>query len=226
MSDPTQVDKLARNIRFYLGRYFDARNDTSSQIVDCASRDLVELRDEFKKKKSSCAYEYRYVLAGTACDPANSFGYATSGPCVLVKLNRIYGWSPQPYDQMTPADVAALPFNTTKYNVSTSVLEKNIVVICEGEYGADRDALASANITYYSVNSRQLNVFSLGLMPVYYYPYLNQPQYKSPVVFVKFKQLPRFLKINIACRAYARNIDSDDRAHMRGMTRFQMYVTK
>lgn len=32
------------------------------------------------------------------CSPKNSFGYNNSQPCIFLKLNKIYGWQPEFYD--------------------------------------------------------------------------------------------------------------------------------
>lgn len=43
-------------------------------------------------------------------------------------------------------------------------------------------------------------------LPAYYYPYLNQNEYLSPLIAVQFKKLPPGQLINVECRAWAKNI--------------------
>lgn len=217
--DSSEIEKLVRNLKIYLRHYYDERNETAHEITDCAGRDLDQLRVEMRERKAHCAFDYKSMLRGTDCDPENDFGYATSGPCVLVKLNRIYGWTPTSYQSTLD-----LPLNSSLINVNESVLESNILVHCDGEYGSDRDAISQANLTYYSVNSNELSISKVGLLPFYYYPYLSQSNYKSPLVFLKFNNLPENRLINVICRAYARNIDSTDKLYLRGMTLFQVYA--
>lgn len=219
--ESSESDRLVRNLKIYLTHYYDERNDTSSQeITDCAERDLDTLRNEITASRSHCAFDYVEMLRGTECDPNVGFGYSapSTGPCVLIKLNRIAGWLPQTYQRMSD-----LPFDPALINLDPAVLDTNVFVTCTGEYGTDQDAIAHANLTYYSVNSRQFNVNKVGLLPVYYYPYLNQPNYKSPLVFVHFKNLPTNQIVNVICRAFARNIDSNDKLLLRGMTLFKIY---
>jgi sodium/potassium-transporting ATPase subunit beta len=215
-----EIELLTRNLNIYLDKFYDQRSDkTTNELKDCDHRDLAQLRLEFKEKHAHCAFDYRSMLDNTDCSPSENYGYAQNGPCVLIKLNRIYGWTPRSY-----TDLERLALNQTIGELDMSVLGENIVVMCDGEFGTDRDALAESNVTYYSVNSRLLHVNHVGLLPFYYFPYLNQPNYKSPLVFVKFSNLPPDFLINVICRAYAQNIDSDDKMNMRGMTKFQLYA--
>jgi sodium/potassium-transporting ATPase subunit beta len=32
------------------------------------------------------------------CTLDNNYGYREGKPCILIKLNRIYGWKPEPYN--------------------------------------------------------------------------------------------------------------------------------
>lgn len=34
------------------------------------------------------------------CSPQNSYGFNNSQPCIFLKLNKIYGWEPQFYDNV------------------------------------------------------------------------------------------------------------------------------
>ena len=40
---------------------------------------------------------FRLDALGENCTAERAFGYDRGQPCVLLKLNRIYGWAPQPY---------------------------------------------------------------------------------------------------------------------------------
>ena len=41
------------------------------------------------------------------CNSNNSYGYKDGRPCVLIKLNRIIGWKPKPFeeDSLLPPDL-------------------------------------------------------------------------------------------------------------------------
>ena len=51
-----------------------------------------------------CSFDIK--LLGTQCTKEESFGYERGRPCVVLKLNRIFGWVPEPYN-----DPANLPEN-------------------------------------------------------------------------------------------------------------------
>lgn len=75
-------------------------------------------------------------------------------------------------------------------------------------------------IEYYS----SLSSTKVGGIDFKYYPYTNQPNYISPLVFVHFKSISPNTLINVECKAYAGNIDNVDRLNQRGMTKFSLFV--
>ena len=87
-ADDTQLRNLVRSLNLFLGAYYE-RNPKLG-IEDCYNRDADELQRLFKQG-FFCSYNYTQMLEGTSCAPARDFGYS-DGPCVAVKLNRIYGW--------------------------------------------------------------------------------------------------------------------------------------
>ena len=56
-----------------------------------------------------CAFDIK--LLGNQCTKEESFGYERGRPCIVLKLNRIFGWVPEPYDdpndlpELMPADL-------------------------------------------------------------------------------------------------------------------------
>jgi len=84
--------------------------------------------------------------------------------------------------------------------------------------GSDRDQIKK--LEYYS----GLSSNKLGGINFKYYPYMNQENYLSPLVFVHFKEISTNTLISIVCRAYAGNIDNADKLNQRGMVKFQLYV--
>lgn len=154
-------------------------------------------------------FNYREIIKETPCSRENNFGLNTTAPCVIVKLNRIYGWLPKASSKP--------PGNLTKLANSTD--EKFIYVKCEGEHGSDRDNLQG--IEYFSSYPNN----EIGGINFKYFPYRNQPGYLSPLVFVHFKNVSLNTLVNVVCKAYAHNIDNKDRLNQRGMVRFQLFVS-
>lgn len=156
-------------------------------------------------------YNYETYVDDTPCSRDKHFGYFSSSqsPCVVVKLNRIYGWLPI-YTNKLPGGLQKPQNNTDKF----------VYVKCDGEHGADRDNVKE--IEYYSAYPTN----EIGGIPFKYFPYRNQPGYLSPLIFVHFKNVSTNVLINIECRAYAKNIDNKDRINRRGMTKFQLFIAK
>jgi sodium/potassium-transporting ATPase subunit beta len=116
------------------------------------------------------------------CQTGQAYGYNNSAPCIFLKLNRIYGWIPEYYNDSTnlPDD---MPKGLKEHIISLPEAHRNQVwVSCGGESPADRDILGNADDVVEYFPSRGF--------PSYFYPYLNTQGYLSPLVAVKFKRPP------------------------------------
>ena len=87
-ADDDQQRYLVRSLNLFLDTYYE-RNPKLG-IEDCYNREASELQRLFNQG-FFCSYNYTQVLEGTTCSPNKNFGYS-EGPCVAVKINRIYGW--------------------------------------------------------------------------------------------------------------------------------------
>ncbi|XP_015911861.1 sodium/potassium-transporting ATPase subunit beta [Parasteatoda tepidariorum] len=125
------------------------------------------------------------------CSKANNFGFDVGRPCILLKINRIYGWKPEPYSNFS------LPA-TMPEHVRTSYDPNYVYISCDGENPADKENIGP--ITYYPPN---------GGIPNYYFPFTNLDGYLSPFVFVRFMKPATGVLINIECKAWAANIKHD-----------------
>ncbi|RNA30481.1 sodium potassium-transporting ATPase subunit beta-like [Brachionus plicatilis] len=141
----------------------------------------------------SVTFDYAKVIDGTPCAKAKQFGMSSGTPCVVVKLNKIYGWFPR-YSS------ANLPTALSKIDSD----EKFVFIACKGEYPADEDNMG--HVDYYSSYPNT----EIGGVNFKYFPYRNQPNYLSPLVFVHFKNATKNVLINVECRAYAKNIENAD----------------
>ena len=152
-------------------------------------------------------FNYENLIKDTPCSRENFFGYNTTTPCVVVKLNRIFGWLPK--------SGAKAPYNISKIENEKKYY---VYVACRGESTNDKAIIGA--IDYYSTYPNQ----EIGGIDFKYFPYRNQPGYLSPLVFVRFKALPLNQTVNVECKAYAANIDNTDRVNRRGMVKFQVRV--
>jgi sodium/potassium-transporting ATPase subunit beta len=151
-------------------------------------------------------FNYEEIIKDSPCTKEKHYGLYSRNPCVVVKLNRIYGWLPKPAE--------STPVPLTDANVKG----KFVYIHCDGEYGTDRDNIKE--VEYYSAYPGK----EIGGIPFKYFPYLNQDNYLSPLVFVHFKNVSLNTLINVECKAYAKNIDHD-RFNRRGSTQFQIFIS-
>lgn len=147
------------------------------------------------------------------CTKSNDYGYTSSAPCIFLKLNKIFDWDPQYYNQSSvlPHSMPDDLKNEIKNIPENDARSKMIWITCEGENPADIENLGP--IQYIPQRG----------FPGYYYPFSNQKGYLAPVMAIKFERPKTGVLINIECKAWARNIHHD-RADRRGSVHFELMV--
>ncbi|XP_011309917.1 sodium/potassium-transporting ATPase subunit beta-2 [Fopius arisanus] len=148
------------------------------------------------------------------CLKQNKYMYDKSQPCIFLKLNKIFGWQPEFFN-----DTENLPDNMPQdlqNRIKTAKMRnpkelETIWVSCEGENPADVENIGPIQ---YKPSSG---------FPGYYFPYTNSPGYLSPLVAVWFEAPKRNVLINIECKAWAKNI-IHDRFERRGSVHFELMV--
>ncbi|KAL7064872.1 hypothetical protein AAHC03_04786 [Spirometra sp. Aus1] len=127
------------------------------------------------------------------CNIWNAYGFEDDNPCILLKINRIYGWVPDP-----------VPF------------ADGVLVICEGASKDDTHNLGEIryfDFDFYQTTSLSANKTegksSNGTFPSAFFPYLNQPQYQQPIVFVVFYNMKPNTLVRVQCYLIAKNIRVD-----------------
>ncbi|KAJ8920640.1 hypothetical protein NQ315_004779 [Exocentrus adspersus] len=148
------------------------------------------------------------------CNKDLHFNYHKNSPCIFVKLNKIYGWTPEYYDD--PYDLPKeMPESLVKHirSINNTRERQNVWVSCEGENPADKEYLGP--VTYYP---KDIQGF-----PGYYFPYLNSEGYLSPLVAIKFERPISGIVINIECRAWAKNIRYS-RLERTGSVHFELLI--
>lgn len=129
------------------------------------------------------------------CQERNGYGYNRSAPCVFVKLNKIYGWVPEYYNDTNDLP-KEMPESLKTFISTRAARERNTVwVSCEGENSADKE------------NIGKIRMYPTMGIPGYYFPYLNQEGYLSPVVAIWMERPTPNVLINVECRAWAKNIN-------------------
>ncbi|XP_011309903.1 sodium/potassium-transporting ATPase subunit beta-2 [Fopius arisanus] len=131
------------------------------------------------------------------CTEEGFFGYHKSSPCVFLKLNKIYGWIPEYYNETKdlPSKMPEQLKGTIRRLEQENSLHLNTIwVSCEGENPADQENIGP--IRFYPKQG----------FPGYYYPYYNNVGYFSPLVAVQFERPRPGIIINVECKAWAKNI--------------------
>jgi sodium/potassium-transporting ATPase subunit beta len=172
------------------------------------------------------------------CREDNKFGYPAGKPCVLIKLNKIFGWEPEPFgvndgkydadglkkeleelvnqENGMPTDLREHILQQVAANKGQEVeILKTVWISCGGENVGDQENLPLGNIRYTPARG----------IHGYYFPYKNQPNYRSPFLMVQLDvpQTSRHTLINVECRAWARNIHYDRQSRL-GSTHFEILV--
>ncbi|XP_075212360.1 sodium/potassium-transporting ATPase subunit beta-2-like [Lycorma delicatula] len=142
-----------------------------------------------------CAVDINSASWGPCIHKAN-YSYSRSSPCIFLKLNRIYGWMPDFYNDKSNLP-QQMPDSLKSYikNVTDEKKLNTIWVDCYGEAPADKEHIGE--IKYYPQRG----------FPGYFYPYINTEGYLSPLVAVQLLRPKLNTLINIECRAWAKNIN-------------------
>jgi len=180
-------ESWAKKTTTFLKKY----SETNRFAVDCANGKPADMTDE-----QFCKFNTNIL---DKCKSGN-FGYNTGEPCILLKLNRIFGLEPTYYNN-TAKLPEEMPDLAKKRITNEDTKNKNqIWVHCQGENPADKENMGA--IEYFPKD---------GGFPDLHFPFINQYNYTSPLVAVKFSKLTVGQLYHIQCRAWAGNIKYNKR---------------
>ncbi|XP_059177865.1 sodium/potassium-transporting ATPase subunit beta-like isoform X2 [Physella acuta] len=155
------------------------------------------------------ACRVNYSALTEHCNEENRYGMAEGKPCILLKLNKIYGWIPNMWTVDEAVESSRVP-----QSIKENYAPDRIWVHCHGENPGDNDNMgATKDIVYYPQQG----------FPLAFYPYKKQRDYRSPLVFVKFNAVVHHVGIMIECTALAKNINVD-RSEKEGSVHFELLV--
>lgn len=196
---PNSYIHYVRLLDDFLSNYLitDKRGE---QIINCdANSDPVYLEQQFHLNKV-CRFEIVEMFGPeNMCLQTRNYEYDKSKPCVLLKLNRIYGWKPEAYGPSDP-----LPNELLPYERFVRANPRNVFILCAGENQVDLDF--TGEIVYFSLTPDGKGKAPIGYIPFFYFPYRNQDGYRSPLVFAYFRNITTNVLVNVMCKAYAKNI--------------------
>ncbi|XP_060518779.1 sodium/potassium-transporting ATPase subunit beta-2 [Cylas formicarius] len=189
----------------FLVAYNKSNNPHADRLIDCAP---------YTPPPNDKVCDVKIDQSWYPCVPLERYSYNTTaaGPCIFLKLNRIYNWVPEYYNTTNlPADTKDYLKKAIQDETRKSSDTKMVWVTCEGENVADKEHIGP--IRYIPQRG----------FPSQYFPYKNQEGYLSPLVAVHFEKPARNVLINIECKAWAKNI-IHDRAERRGSVHFELLV--
>ncbi|XP_057339367.1 sodium/potassium-transporting ATPase subunit beta-2-like isoform X2 [Microplitis mediator] len=139
-------------------------------------------------KNSSLYFDIK-LLGKCSVSP---YGYFEHKPCVYLKLNKRFEWSPVYYNK-----TSELPeyMPTTLKTLVRSTSQPYIWISCTGATNFDNQHMGI------------IDYLPLAGLPVNYFPFTGHPNYLSPVVALIFNNLTANRLITIKCNMWAYNID-------------------
>jgi len=202
--DPESYEDIVKSIEKVLAPYKKAWENRDKTIV-C---------DHNKPAPANKSCPVNFEKLTEVCNKQNDYGYKALGgqakPCILMRLNKIFDWVPQPYTKESAEDKGvSKEMQALIFDNKTANSEKKIWIDCHGENPADRDNLGP--IKYYPEQG----------YPHYFYPFRNQKGYLSPLVFVQFEKPPKNIAMMVECQALAPNIRYD-RSEKEGGVHFEL----
>ncbi|KAJ0181546.1 hypothetical protein K1T71_002268 [Dendrolimus kikuchii] len=161
---------------------------------------IEQLNDFFRPYRVN-----QWYVMKKECIASDNYGFPES-PCFFIKVNKIYGWTPEPYEiSELPKD---MPEDLIEHISSLRNEANQVWISCHDE---------NSNDTVFEYP------WGRGL-PAAFYPFTNNEGYRSPLVAVKFTPQMDTLTI-IRCIAWAKNIvRNKSLKEPSGYTRIQLYI--
>jgi sodium/potassium-transporting ATPase subunit beta len=98
---------------------------------------------QFSANDAEISFNYHSIIEGSPCSKEKKFGFDTTSPCVIIKLNRIFGWKPVVYNASTLPDKLSLV-----KSLNDEVDYNYVFLTCNGAESSDRDNIKE--LDYYS----------------------------------------------------------------------------
>jgi len=202
------VQRLNESLKDYINEdHQKAKEGSKNHPVEC-------LETKGSGTSGICKINQEKLFQGR-CNESQNYGFADGRPCILIKLNKIYGWEPQPYKNVTemPADIPPVIRESFLQNIEDGKehLNEKVWLHCDGENPADKEHIGP--ITYYPDRG-----FSAD-----FYPFENQDQYLAPVVFAALDDPDKGVMIAIECKAWANEIERDS-MDRKGLVHFELMI--
>jgi len=167
------------------------------------------------------------------CTKAEEYGYARGQPCIYIMPTKLFDWEPDPYYNLTEVEHHPTMPQSVKNNINSTWTKhcqgkgdeienkcprlRMIWVSCEGETAADKEYMGPV---FFTPNNKHPPGY-----PGYYFPYVNQNHYLSPLLVMQFRNLEPGILVSVVCKMWAKNIRHDTKNPFIGGTRFELRMS-
>ena len=181
--------------------FYNFQNELRQFYMHCIRKQEDRMR--FYAEGKFCQFD---ITKLGPCVEGNH-GFDSASPCLILKLNKIFGLEHEYHeDTALPEEMPA----ELKYRIGAATDKNQVWVSCKAEFPADKEGVES------------LELFPKdGGFPSYYFPYLKQENYQSPLVAVRINNITPGQLIHVECRAWAKNIKYNRRDRV-GIVRFEV----
>ncbi|CAG5128927.1 unnamed protein product, partial [Candidula unifasciata] len=179
-------------------QYYENELQQGDNFLDCS-----EIRTRRKTNLNKvCVFDP--IVLGGDCVKQQNYGFDDGQPCILLKLNKVFGWQPEEYS------------NETVPNIIKNVWNEDdpwwVVVRCDGDNHITRENMG--DLVYFP--SEQGFHYK-------YFPFRNQQGYRSPLIFLRFQNAHPGILFMMTCRAFAKNI-YHDHVEQIGQVHFEVLI--
>lgn len=138
----------------------------------------------------------------------------TVRPCLLLKINRIFGWVPEAYtDDDIENSEDPVPANVKKLIQAD---RNKIYLDCVGENPADREAM-EGNLDYFPQDQG---------ISFKYFPFNHaRKRYQNPIVAVRFNNLPIGQLLHVECKLWAKGVAHNSKDRI-GQVHFEIFLNE
>lgn len=214
-----------RAYKFFEAYRTNTRNlpNGTAGVTKCVAADLEDGDLKYRKDPAKfCVFE-KTTLGPCATFP---YGYGTGDfkPCIFVKLNRIFDLKPKPILDKTKVDESLLKDQTILDELEAANYPKEVIVKCEGDFPADKEALQKAINVLPAVGG----VTNAAGIPLKYFPFSKNRKElnESPLVAIQLNGLANeALKgrlIHVICKAYYEGV-VHSKKNKAGLVKFEIY---
>lgn len=162
------------------------------------------------------------------CTKAEHYGYYHGQPCILLKVNKMYGWVPEPYYNISEVNQLKEMPQFLKNQIGKTWRQK-----CEGK-GLENE-IKCPNLRVIWISCEGVTPMDTEMMgpihytpfpgfPGYYFPYLNQAHYLSPAVWIQLRKMTPGVVLNIRCKLWAKNIQHEPDNPLAGGIKFELLM--